>query len=57
VLPKTKEGPGGAYWYFYELVHGSLYADGNDSGGGTGCHARAGPDGLPGQDFVFTQVG
>jgi hypothetical protein len=56
VLRKTKEGPGGANWYFFEVFNGSLYADGHDAAACTGCHARAGSSGVPGKDFVFNQV-
>lgn len=56
VMRKVTTGRSGAGWYFFETFDGRVYADGNDSTACTGCHARAGSGGMPGKDFVFTQV-
>ena len=56
VLRKLDELPVEASWYFYEIFEGRIFADGAGASACTGCHARAGTSGLPGKDFVFTQV-
>jgi hypothetical protein len=56
VMKKLADGSIGANWYFFEISNGRVYADGADSSGCASCHSRAGSGGLPGKDFVFTQV-
>jgi hypothetical protein len=56
VMRKVTSGRGGADWYFFERFDGRIYASSTDSLACTGCHERAGSGGMPGKDFVFTQV-
>jgi hypothetical protein len=57
VMRKLSAGQsGGASWYFFEVFDGRVYADGAGALACTGCHERAGSGGMPGKDFVFTQV-
>jgi hypothetical protein len=56
VMRKLNANGDGSAWYFFERFEGRLYAQSAGSTACAGCHERAGSGGMPGKDFVFSQI-